>query len=568
MSAPPIACFVIAPGKDVADAPPTQSAAAALARLGWVVHLLDCSEEGGQGVEDAAAAGAVVHRLAEIPTPHRADVQRYGGDHPTVVLGERAQEVIEALHAEHSFDLIEFPDAGGLGMRSVQSKRSADAFADVPIAVRLAAPVFRRRADRLQMLGAPRDLKLDFCERYAFQQADIQLVAAEGLLESVVRRGWKVRPDVRTLPQADRGREGEETIDGFYRELLQRPLAAGPVAGSTATLSVVVAHYNHELHLEAALSSLAAQTRPPDEVIVIDDGSTSEAALRVFAEQETRHPDWRFIRQENIGPGATRNRGLELAAGEYFLPFDSDNIAVETMVERLLRAMEANPERAATTCHNLGFTADAEVASGRFVSRYSPTGGPQVLSAVENVYGDTCSIFRTEALRSVGGFEINRWSPTEDWETFVKMAVRGLEIDVLPRPLFYYRTDSGGRLQSLGTDRKTKLKLRAHLVDMLLAGSEASDSERRDLIESLQAFDDFITEEFEARLAAQGRWHDSQMADLDAFREAQVAEVRAELGGEASREGARAERAERELERLSRATSGRLLGRVVRWRTK
>jgi glycosyltransferase involved in cell wall biosynthesis len=543
MSTPPTVCFVVADGEGAASAQ-----AAALARRGWAVHFLACSEEVGTAIEggEAGAVGVVVHRLEKLPAVPGDSVQRFGGDDPAVVLGERVQAALEALLSDYRFDLIEFFD-GGVAMRSVQSKRSAAAFLDVPLAVRLVTSAARRRVEEEATLSAPRELKLDFCEAYAFEHADL-------------------RP-----AESGEGRADTE-VERFYSDLLERRHAAAPAAAKL-TLTVVVAHHNHERYLEATLASLAAQTRPADEVIVIDDGSTSAAALEVFAAQESRYPQWRFIRQKNAGPGATRNHGLELAAGDCFLPFDSDNLAVETMVERLLAAMEANPDRVATACHNLGFTDSENIAAGRFVSRYSPTGGPLVLAAVENVFGDTSSIFRTEALRSVGGFETNLWSPTEDWETFAKMATRGLEVDVLPLPLFYYRTESGGRLQRLGTDRATKLRLRAHLVDEFFAAAALGERERRELFEALQAFDDFIGVGLEARLTEQRRWHDTQMADLDHFREEQVERVRGEWSakaeeaeGRAAAERARAEAAERELNALREATSGPLLSWAVRWR--
>lgn len=564
MSAPPTACFVLL-GDDVdGGVVPTASA---IRRDGWAVHLLACAE----GVVEVE--GSVVHRLADIPAEHGADAPRFGGDHPTVVLGEGVRDALERLHADHRFDLVEFPDAGAVGMRSVQAKASGDAFGDVSLSVRLAAPTFATEREALRTLSAPRDLKLDFCERYAFERADLQPAAGEDVLALVRRRGWRVREDAAVLAVPEGGGEAEERILNVYRPLVARPTAAMAGTAPEPTITVVVAHHEHDRYLEAALASLAGQTRPPDEVIVIDDGSESDAALRVFAEQETRYPDWRFIRQANVGPGATRNRGLELATGSYFLPFDSDNIAVETMVERLLRAMVRNPGRAATSCHNLGFTADEDIAAGRFVSRYSPTGGPLVLAAVENVFGDTGSIFDTAALRSAGGFEVNLWSPTEDWETFVKLATRGLEVGVLPSPLFYYRTDAGGRLQHLGTDRATKLRLRAHLVEEFFAAAEVDEEGRRDLFEALQAFDDFVQVGVERRLAEQRRWHDSQIADLDGYRERQVEELREALGAQVASEGARAEAergraeaAERELASLRQATSGWFMRKLVELR--
>src|SRR6185437_11856693 len=124
---PPTVCFVTV---GAAEAP--ADAAAALERRGWTVH-----------------------RLAELPDRPGDDVQRYGGDHPTVVLGERVAEELERLHAEHGFDLIEFADPG-VAMRSVQAKRSGDAFLDVPLAVRPDAAAFFRRVEELRTLADPR----------------------------------------------------------------------------------------------------------------------------------------------------------------------------------------------------------------------------------------------------------------------------------------------------------------------------------------------------------------------------------------------------------------------------
>jgi hypothetical protein len=564
MTTTPTICFVVAASAEGDDE--LIARAAALVRCGWSVHLLSCAGE------IAAGACIVIHRLDELPSLPGASLQRYGGDDPTVVLGERAQGALEALHADHRFDLVEFID-GAVAIRSVQSKRSAAAFLDLPLAVRLVAPDFHRRTDELRTLGAPRELKLDFCERYAFEHADVQLAARAALLAAAAARAWAVRPDAQADPVPGADGRTDQDVGDLYAGLLGRSSTTPATAAADPTLTIVVAHYNHEDYLPATLASLAAQTRPPDEVIVIDDGSTSAAALENFAVEEARYPNWRFIRQDNVGPGATRNRGLELATGSCFLPFDSDNIAVATMVEQLLGAMARNPDRAATTCHNLGFTESADIAASRFVSCYAPTGGPLVLGAVENVFGDTCAIFRTEALRSVGGFETNLWSPTEDWETFAKMVTRGLSVDVLPRPLFYYRTDAGGRLQHLGVDRGTKLRLRAHLLDQFFANAPVDERGRRELFEALQAFD--AAAGVEARLAEQQRWHDAQMADLDAFREDQVERARSEQGARADAadaqvavERARAETAERELAALRKATSGRLLGRAVRWRPR
>ena len=97
-------------------------------------------------------------------------------------------------------------------------------------------------------------------------------------------------------------------------------------------MTIGIAHYNLGRYLPETLASLAAHTYPRVEVIVIDDGSTDPSSLAAFEQMRVRYPQHRFLRQTNAGIGATRNRCLELATGEFFIPVDADNIARPEMV--------------------------------------------------------------------------------------------------------------------------------------------------------------------------------------------------------------------------------------------
>ncbi len=209
-------------------------------------------------------------------------------------------------------------------------------------------------------------------------------------------------------------------------------------------VTVGVAYHNHGDYLPQALASLAAQTYPHLEVIVINDGSTDPRAQQVFAEQQARYPQFRFLTQENAGIGATRNRALAEAHGNFFLTLDADNLACPNMVERFVAAMHHNPDLSAITCFYLAFRTEEELRRHVFPYAYRPTGGPHVLAADRNVYGDASALFRTKALRAVGGYEIDRDSSWEDQELFIKLVNAGHRIDVLPDYLFCYRhLDSG-----------------------------------------------------------------------------------------------------------------------------
>lgn len=204
-------------------------------------------------------------------------------------------------------------------------------------------------------------------------------------------------------------------------------------------VSVVVPYYNLGDYLPEALASLAAQEYPRTEVIVVDDGSTDEASQAVLQQMKREYAHFRFLGQDNAGLGGARNAGLAVARGEFFLPFDADNIARPFMVSRFVRALQRNPNVAAVTCYHLAFTKTADITARRFCYAYRPCGGPFVAAALRNVYGDANGMFRTAALRAIGGYETDRDTGYEDWELYVKLARTGHQIDVIPEYLFYYR---------------------------------------------------------------------------------------------------------------------------------
>lgn len=721
-----------------------------LAERGWDVHVLFCG-----GVDDElamrdmpglmAAEGITFTWLEDLPKPPWVDIASYGdGDH-TLLLSQRALEALKQLHSQDHFDIIEFPDWGALGFRAVQAKRAGSALTNAALAVKLHSTTDWQRRGNLAHRKSAWELKTEWCERYAFEHADIQLSPSHYMVADTRDAGWHVRDDVivaypfpgpeeasvvqsksvrelvffgrlerrkgldvflaalerlpvelpvlflgrdtfvdgrratemirermgarpyrveaeldRTAALATLRVEGrlaviasqsetfgftvaecvanqipfiaarvggipevlrhsvaserwlfEPTVTGLTAVLeerlradeaeecnLRREAAAAsdheswnndversyreaaevakaksdpPALDEPPTVSVAVTHYNHGEYLPAALASLAAQTRPPDEVFVIDDGSTDAASRRVFERERQAYPQWTFLSQDNTGPGSARNRCLGLAAGRFFLPFDSDNIATPHLVESLVAAAKKNSGQAATACQALAFIDESDIDAGTFAFRYAPTGGPRILAGVENLFGDTCALFQSAALRAVGGFETERTSPHEDWETMTKLAFGGYDIDVVPAPLFYYRTVAAGRLQSLTADPAHAYQLRQRMVRRFLADVKLERDERVALWECLIAFaqpseevarlqlmHDEVAEWAQQALADANAWHDQHLADAnawheqhlaehDAWREAQLEDTRAFLQGKLDEAWSRAEVAEREL---------------------
>ena len=99
-----------------------------------------------------------------------------------------------------------------------------------------------------------------------------------------------------------------------------------------ARVSLVIPVYNVEPYLRECLDSVVGQTLEDIEIICVNDGSTDSSGdiLREYADRDSRIV---VVEQENRGLSGARNRGLELATGEYLLFLDSDDYFEPTMVE-------------------------------------------------------------------------------------------------------------------------------------------------------------------------------------------------------------------------------------------
>jgi glycosyltransferase involved in cell wall biosynthesis len=104
-------------------------------------------------------------------------------------------------------------------------------------------------------------------------------------------------------------------------------------------VSVIIPVYNGERYLTQAIESVLAQTSPPFEVIVVDDGSTDGSA----SVAERYAPRVKVHSQPNAGIGATRNRGVALAQGELIAFLDADDLWSPRKLELQLAALARDP---------------------------------------------------------------------------------------------------------------------------------------------------------------------------------------------------------------------------------
>jgi glycosyltransferase involved in cell wall biosynthesis len=187
------------------------------------------------------------------------------------------------------------------------------------------------------------------------------------------------------------------------------------------SVSVVIPTYNYGRFIAEAIQGALKQSHPASEIIVIDDGSTddTESAVKPFGEKV------RYIRQQNSGVCAARNRGVAESSGEYIAFLDADDIWESTKVEKQLRRFAEDPEIGLVHCGMREF--DSE--SGQTIKLHLD--GQEGWVANElllwerpavNVSGTAVMVSRT-AFEAAGGFD-TRQKVAEDWDFCYRVAKR------------------------------------------------------------------------------------------------------------------------------------------------
>jgi glycosyltransferase involved in cell wall biosynthesis len=211
-----------------------------------------------------------------------------------------------------------------------------------------------------------------------------------------------------------------------------------------SSVSVVIPLYNKGKYIERALTSVLAQTRPPLEIIVVDDGSTDDGPGKVL---DLGSQKIRLIRQENRGPGAARNAGLALARGKYVSFLDADDEWLPSFLDAGIHLLEDN--RANINVAFTGFYYSPGMRrysvgvkeEYRGVIEISPGADMRLVQQI-CFHWTGAAVMRTDIVRAWGGF-FDRYKCLfgEDVYLFIKLAFNE-RIGIIPEPHVIYHTDA------------------------------------------------------------------------------------------------------------------------------
>ena len=206
------------------------------------------------------------------------------------------------------------------------------------------------------------------------------------------------------------------------------------------------------------LASIAAQTHPRIETIVVNDGSLRPED-EILGELAERYPI-SVVTQVNSGLGQARNLGIELSRGRYVLPLDPDDLILPPFVERCVEVLERRPELAYVTAWS-----EYMDERGRPLGAggYRPLGNAVASLERENLAGSAMAVFRRRLFDD--GL---RYSPDltsyEDWLVYRELQAAGERGHVIPETLLRYRVRRGSMLRAVAMPGRDRLlgELRAH----------------------------------------------------------------------------------------------------------
>ena len=124
---------------------------------------------------------------------------------------------------------------------------------------------------------------------------------------------------------------------------------------------VVIPAWNAAATIGECIASIAGQSVPPREIIVVDDGSTDDTAAVAAA----AHPLVRVIAQENRGCGAATSAGFAACGFPWLASLDADDVWLPEKIERQFAHLDANPRYAGVCCNMELFRPDGEVLGTR-----------------------------------------------------------------------------------------------------------------------------------------------------------------------------------------------------------
>jgi glycosyltransferase involved in cell wall biosynthesis len=227
-------------------------------------------------------------------------------------------------------------------------------------------------------------------------------------------------------------------------------------------LTVIVPNYNHSQWLPISLQAIIQQVPPPDELIVIDDGSTDDSVS--IAKSILEHVPYARVEcnPHNMGCMATQNRALDLAKGDLIFFTAADDMILPGFIAESLSLLRQYPQ--AALCSTLSISLDEQGNNHGLIQTPQPDhldGYVSCQQAANSLMWDdswfmgNTVIYRRDILRQLGGFQPQLGAMADGFMCRLLALTYGCCF--IAKPLAAWRQLAGGMAWSVSADwRKTR----------------------------------------------------------------------------------------------------------------
>ena len=205
-------------------------------------------------------------------------------------------------------------------------------------------------------------------------------------------------------------------------------------------ISTIITAYNCAETIVQAIESVLGQSMQPEQVIVVDDGSSDESLSKIlsFGDQII------VISGTNQGPSAARNRGIERASNQWVALLDGDDAWHKDKLALQLSAAADHPEAIVIATEWARSTDDLEATEHATLSMLFASD-----IAVLNRFQTSTVLVRRDALVTCGGFDPDLDS-AEDWDLWLRLSQSGPSA-LIRSPLVFYRDNPLGVSKDIHT---------------------------------------------------------------------------------------------------------------------
>lgn len=209
----------------------------------------------------------------------------------------------------------------------------------------------------------------------------------------------------------------------------------------THRVSVVIPSYNYASYVESAIESVLNQSRKPDEIIVINDGSTDNTAE--VLEKYKDNQKIKIVHQKNQGVAASRNNGIRLATSPYIVCLDADDMLADSFIDVLRKAMIKDRSLGiAYSGLSLVHATGEETIQMGWPGEFNWETQSEIHVPPSNTIPSAC-MFRKSMWERAGGFR-QFYAPGEDAEFWTRGLSLGFNAKrVTTEALFRYRVHEG-----------------------------------------------------------------------------------------------------------------------------